>query len=147
MDFFDKLGKKASQTYKTTAEKTSKLAKEAKLKMLISDNKSKISEIYEEIGKKVYEKHIREENINIKEELEEECSKIDVLSDEIETARMDILNLRDKKQCEQCYYEIDIDYNYCPNCGAKQEKEEVESEEVKEVEVIPTQEETKNEEE
>ena len=35
MDFLDKLGKKASQTY----EKTSKLAKEAKLKMAINEKK------------------------------------------------------------------------------------------------------------
>ena len=32
MDFFDKLGKQASKTYKYTAQKTSKLAREAKLK-------------------------------------------------------------------------------------------------------------------
>lgn len=137
MEFFDKLGKKASETYKEAAQRTSKLAKETKLKILINDDKSKISDSYQEIGKKVYEKHIREEDINIKEELIEECSKIDVLSDEIETARMDILNLRDKKQCPHCFYEIDLEYNYCPNCGEKQEKEE---QEAKEVEILEEQE-------
>lgn len=135
MDFFDKLGKKATQTYKDATEKTGKLAKEAKLKMLISDDKSQIEEIYAEIGKKVYQKHIREENIDIKEELLEECSKIDVLSDEIETARMDILQLKDKKQCKNCFYEIEKEDNYCSHCGAKQEIEEV-----KEVEVVPQEE-------
>ena len=30
MDFFDKLGKKASEAYKVTADKTGKIAKEAK---------------------------------------------------------------------------------------------------------------------
>ena len=69
MDFFDKLGKTASKTYKGAAEITGKLAKEAKLKMKMAENKAKIEDIYEEIGKKVYEKHIREENINIKDEL------------------------------------------------------------------------------
>ena len=34
MEFFDKLTKKASETYKGAAEKTSKLAKEAKLKFV-----------------------------------------------------------------------------------------------------------------
>ena len=33
MEFFDKLGKKASEAYKVTADKTGKIAKEAKLKM------------------------------------------------------------------------------------------------------------------
>ena len=69
MDFFDKLGKTASNTYKSAAELTGKIAKEAKLKMKMSENKAKIEDIYEEIGKKVYEKHIREENINIKDGL------------------------------------------------------------------------------
>ena len=55
MDFFDKLGKKASETYKGAAEKTSKIAKETKLKMAINENKSKINDLYEEIGKKIYE--------------------------------------------------------------------------------------------
>ena len=44
MEFFEKLGKKASATYKTAAEKTSKIASETKLKMKIGDKKSKIEE-------------------------------------------------------------------------------------------------------
>ena len=63
MDFFDKLGKKASETYKGAAEKTSKIAKETKLKMAINENKSKINDLYEEIGKKIYENHVREEKV------------------------------------------------------------------------------------
>ena len=61
MEFFDKLSKKASDTYKGAAEKTGKLAKETKLKIKINDNKSKINVLYQEIGKKVYQKHIDEQ--------------------------------------------------------------------------------------
>ena len=39
MEFFDKLTKKASETYKGAAEKTSKLAKEAKLKLKINETR------------------------------------------------------------------------------------------------------------
>ena len=91
MGFFDNLGKKASAAYDATAEKTSKLAKEAKLRMKINENKSNIKDLYEEIGKKVYEKHVREENIDINTDLEEECTKIDVLSAEIKTCLKSIL--------------------------------------------------------
>ena len=52
MDFFDKLGKKATKACKFTADKTGKLAKETKLKFKMSELKSKIEDIYEEIGKK-----------------------------------------------------------------------------------------------
>ena len=133
MGFFDSLGKKASAAYDVTAEKTGKIAKEAKLRMKINENKSDINNIYKEIGKKVYEKHVREENIDIKTELEEECTKIDVLSAEIETCLKSILELKEKKQCEQCHTEIDINATFCPKCGAKQTEVEA-----KEVEVVET---------
>ena len=97
-------------------------------------NKNKISDLYEEIGKKVYEKHVREENIDIKTELEEECTKIDVLSDEIESNLKQCLELKDKRQCPSCFAEIEKDVKFCPKCGAKQE--EIQEETAKEVEVI-----------
>ena len=130
MGFFDNLGKKASAAYDATAEKTSKIAKEAKLRMKINEDKSEINNIYKEIGKKVYEKHVREENIDIKTELEEECTKLDVLSAEIETCLKSILELKEKKQCEQCHTEIDLDATFCPKCGAKQPEIEVKEAEV-----------------
>lgn len=130
MGFFDNLGKKASAAYDATAEKTSKIAKEAKLRMKMNENKSEINNIYKEIGKKVYEKHVREENIDIKTELEEECTKVDVLSAEIETCLKSILELKEKKQCEQCHTEIDLDATFCPKCGAKQPEIEVKEAEV-----------------
>ena len=134
MGFFDNLGKKASKAYDVTAEKTSKIAKEAKLRMKINENKSDIKDIYKEIGKKVYEKHVREENIDIKTELEEECTKIDVLSAEIETCLKSILELKEKKQCENCHAEIELDNTYCPKCGAKQPEIEVKEAEVVDME-------------
>ncbi len=135
MEFFSKIGKKASEAYGATAEKTGKIAKEAKLKMKINENKSDIKELYIEIGKKVYEKHVREENIDIKTELEEECTKIDVLSAEIETCLKTILELKDQKQCPKCNTKIDKTCAYCPYCGEKQPEAEY-NEEAKEPEVI-----------
>ena len=146
MEFFDMIGKKASEAYKITADKTGKLAKETKLKIRMGEIKAQTNEIYQEIGKKVYEKHVREEDISIKEELEEECTKLDVLSDEMDSLLNQCLELRDKKQCPNCFAKIDKEMNYCPNCGVKQEKEEVseeeltDDEEVKEVEIIETSE-------
>ena len=118
MGFFSDLGKKATET-------TGKIAGETKLKLKINENKGKIEDIYEEIGKKVYEKHVREENINIKDELQEECSKIDELSKEIEVARKEILKLNNKRQCPKCYAEIQKEAAFCSKCGQKLENIEV----------------------
>ena len=132
MDFFDKLGKKASEAYKVTADKTGKIAKETKLKFKMGELKSKIEDIYEEIGKKVYEKHVKKEEISTNDLLEE-CKQIDEISDEIEKIRQECLDLKDKKQCQKCFKEIDKNMKFCPECGAKQEEEQV-----KEVEVLET---------
>ena len=128
MEFFDKLSKKASEAYKITADKTGKLAKETKLKLKISELKSEINTIYTEIGKMAYEKHTLKngkENCteNVCEEIKEKCLKIDMLSDEIDNLLKQCLELKDKKQCENCYAEIEKDVKFCPHCGAKQEEE------------------------
>ena len=130
MDFFDKLGKKATEAYKVTADKTGKIAKETKLKFKMGELKSKIEDIYEEIGKKVYETHVKKEEISMNDLLEE-CKQIDEMSEKIEKIRQECLELKDKKQCPKCFKEIDKNMKFCPECGAKQEEEEA-----KEVEVL-----------
>jgi len=131
MDIFDKITETANKTYKYTAEKTSKFAKETKLKMQIAENRAKIEDIYEEIGKKVYQKHIREEKIDIKDDLLDQCAKIDEIAKTIEQSRLKILSLKDKRQCEKCAKEIDTSFKYCPECGEKQTDDEV-----REVEIL-----------
>ena len=125
MEFLDKIGKQASKTYKYTAEKTSKLAKEAKIKMSMNDKKSKVEELYEEIGKQVYRNHVSNENYkvdtDIMAEVKDYCIQIDELCKQIEEDRKEILMLKDKKQCPNCFFEIDKEYHYCPNCGFNQE--------------------------
>ena len=125
MEFFDKLGKKASEAYRVTADKTGKIAKETKLKIKMGDLKSKINEIYEEIGKIVYEKHVKKEEIDIEKDLIEQCTNIDVMSDEIEALLKECLELKDKKQCTKCFTEIEKDAKFCPHCGMKQEENKV----------------------
>ena len=116
MGFFNDWGKKTTET-------TTKIAREAKLKMKITENKSKINDLYKEIGRKVYEGHVREENIDIREFIKEDCSKIDELSKEIEDARKEILVLNNKKMCKKCFAEIEKDSMFCSKCGEKQTEE------------------------
>lgn len=146
----DKSKKTIMDTCKITANKTSKIAQRTKLKMHINECKNKIEDIYSSIGKKVYEKHVREEDIDIEEDLKDECKRIDKLSKEIENSIEHILILKDMKKCPECFSEIMIQYNFCPNCGKKQydtkpreekiieklEDEDIDSTNEKEAEII-----------
>lgn len=144
MDFFNKIGDIANKTYKKTSQKTGEIAKEAKLKMKMNDNKSKINNLYEEIGKIVYQKYLNNEEVKINEDLNTYLKQIDELSKEIETYQEDILKIKNKRICENCYSEINLDAKYCPHCGFEQKEEKVEDikenetsdEETKEIEII-----------
>ena len=78
MDFFDKLGKKASETYKVTAEKTTKIAKETKLKLEISNYKSNMEDLYKIVGKKIYQKYAAQEEMQL-EDIQDELNKLDTI--------------------------------------------------------------------
>ena len=142
MEILEKIGDAASKTYKFTAEKTSKIAKETKIKMQINEYKGDIKDIYIEIGEYVYEKFVKGEKTDL-EELNQRCEEIQILSDKIVNCKNEILKLNEKRQCKNCYAEIERSANYCPNCGFKQEKEEEKSgqqEESKEEEEIKKEE-------
>ena len=133
MDFFEKLGKKVTETYKVASEKTNKAAAETKIRMKMSDNKSKINDIYKEIGKKVYEKFALDGNLDIKEDIENELNRIKELSEEIVELEKQILDLADKKECINCKAKLEKKAKFCPECGTEQPEI---VEEVKEAEVV-----------
>ena len=126
MDFLNKLGNIANKTYKSASQKTGELAKEAKIKMKMNENKAKIKDLYEEIGKIVYQKHINNDEVNIKEDLDTYCSQIDEVSKEQEKLQEELLTLKNKRICENCYTEIELNVKYCPHCGFEQAEEKVE---------------------
>ena len=131
MEFFEKIGDAASKTYKFTAEKTSKIAKETKIKMQINEYKSDIKDLYIGIGENVYEKFVKNEEFDLSD-LTTKCEMIQDLSNKIAECKDEILVLKEKRQCKNCYEEIELYSNYCPNCGMKQEPiEETESDEDK----------------
>lgn len=123
MEFFDKIGKKASEAYKVTADKTGKIARETKLKFKMSELKTKVEDIYREIGKEIYEKHVENEEVPV-DSINEKCNRIDEINDEIEEINKECLELRDKKKCQKCFKEIEKDMKFCPECGAKQEEKQ-----------------------
>lgn len=134
MDFLNKLSNMASETYKKTSKKTGELAQEAKIRMKMNEDKGKIKDLYEEIGKIVYQKHKDGAEVSVKEDVGEYCSQIDELASGIETALDQLLLLKGKRICEKCHAEIDGKVKFCPECGEEQPVIEVEEVEVVEVE-------------
>lgn len=120
LEILEKIGDAASKTYKYTAEKTSKIAKETKMKMKINEYKREIDGIYREIGETVYEKFVVDEEVD-REEIKVKCASIDCLTDKIVDCKNEILKLKEKRQCKNCYAEIEKSANYCPNCGFEQD--------------------------
>ena len=139
MEFFEKLGKKATETFNSAAEKTNKIASETKIKIRINDCKSKIKDLYQDIGKVVYQKFVLDGKLEVKEDIEEQLSKISELTNQIEEYEKQILDLSDMKQCVNCKNKIDKNAKFCPECGAEQPEEVVH-----EVEVVEDEEETVN---
>ena len=134
MGFFNDITKK-------TTEVTAKITREAKLKIKINEDKAKVKELYETIGKKTYENHVRENKINIEEIIKEDCINLDKLSKSIEETREEILTLNHKKMCKKCFAEIETDVKFCPRCGDKQTEEktifEKAEEKLEQVEILP----------
>ena len=143
-NIMDKISRTAVDTYHSAVKATGKLAREIRLKTQMSENKRKIQEIYEDIGKTIYEKYLLKEEINPETDLLNPCSRIDTLADEIDAFRMELLKLKDLKQCPECHYEIYYDFHYCPNCGYVQEQPKEAKQNDGPATIVTTDEEDKN---
>lgn len=113
-----KVGDTASSTYNTVADKSGKLIEETKLKISISEKQTNIDEIYEEIGKAVYNQYKSEEDVG--KEFTKQCKKIDKLNDEINSMNIKILYNKGLRNCSSCGEVIALDSKFCTNCGEKQ---------------------------
>lgn len=123
MDFFNKLGKKASETYQATKEKASNLSDELKLRGKISDQKDIIEKLYKEIGKIVYE-DVKDGKDVSRDAVVSKCDDISKAKDEIAKLETEILAVKKIKKCAECGTELDINAEYCSKCGKEQPKVE-----------------------
>jgi hypothetical protein len=137
-----KVGDTASSTYNTVADKSGKLIEETKLKISISDKETDIDEIYEEIGKAVYNSYKSGEDVG--KEFTKQAKKIDKLNEEINEMNKKILFNKNLRTCESCGEVISVDSKFCTNCGEKQkavkikeEKKVIKKEEVEVEKVCP----------
>lgn len=124
MGFLDGLTKKGAEISNSLQESINKSQRISALKKNISENNSKISRTFSEIGRNVYEKRTMDEEVMtfISEKIEE----IDSAKKENEELEKELLGLNNKKRCPECGTEVDIDATFCPVCGKEQEKVEIE---------------------
>ncbi len=121
MEIFEKISKHVVKTYTETTDKTGQIAKETKNKFKISSLKNEVIDRYEEIGKKVYESYRIDEEKDISQELILECINIDEINEKIRKLENEVLEMKHKKKCINCFAKIKDTDKYCFNCGQIQD--------------------------
>lgn len=147
MEFMEKVtkiskivGKTATDTYNTVADKSGKLITDTKLKISIADIEADIEKVYEEMGKTVYELYKSGEDVG--KVFTKECKKIDKMKKDIDEKNKTILYNKGLRSCDKCGEVISIESTFCANCGQKQkpvkikEEKKVEKEDDEKVKVV-----------
>ena len=147
MEFFDKLGKKASETYQEVKVRTTNFSEEMKLKSKINDLKGTRSACYTEMGKHVYN-DIKDNKDVDRAVITEKCDEITKLTEEIEKLEAELASYSKTRKCAACGAKMDTEYKFCPKCGQEQpqvakeepapevKEEDTEVQEAKEADVI-----------
>ncbi len=112
------VGKTATETYNTVADKSGKAIEDAKLKISIADKEDEIEEIYIKMGKTVYDQYKVGEDVG--KAFTKESKKIDKILSEIEEHKKTILYNKGLRICEKCNEVISNQSAFCSNCGVKQ---------------------------
>lgn len=131
------VGKTATETYNTVADKSGKAIEDAKLKLAIAEKEDEIEAIYKEMGKTVYDSYKAGEDVG--KAFTKDSKSIDKKLSEIEDMNKKILYNKSLRVCDKCKEVISLESTYCPTCGTKQKairmktekKEEVKKEENK----------------
>lgn len=131
------VGKTATDTYNTVADKSGKFIADTKLKLAISDKEADIEKTFEDMGRTVYDLYKSGEDVG--KVFTKECKNIDKMKKEIEEMNKTILYNKGLRSCDKCGEVIATDATFCANCGQKQKpvkikevKKEKEQEGVKE---------------
>lgn len=105
------------QVTKTVIEKTNNIVNQTKLKFSISETKSKIKDIYTEIGKSVYENY--KSTGEVIDDMEEKFGKIDAMTEEVNELKEQLYQLKENVKCPKCGAYNHSDDVYCSKCGER----------------------------
>lgn len=114
MDFLNKMSETITSKSKDVAKKAKDITEIAKLSGQIGSKEASLNEIFQEIGKMVYEQ--KSEWFN--QRLSEKCGEADSIFMEIENLKKEVMALKGMQKCLKCGEEVDEEAGFCPKCGA-----------------------------
>lgn len=100
---------------KQVVEKTNGFMSVAKIKFAISEEKSKIKDVYTEIGKTVYDNYTKGDYVE--EDIREFCEKIDKHSEELMALQKRAEEMSGTAKCPKCGENNKKDSVFCSKCG------------------------------
>lgn len=115
MGFFEDLGSKVSTAGNEAYKAAKELAGTGKLGLKIAEEESKLQDLFELLGRAVYDakRHDREEDLT------EAIEEIRAKEEEIAALRNDMARRRNKKICKNCGARSSDKNAFCPVCGEK----------------------------
>ena len=113
MDFFEGLGKKITDVGEVALAKGKELAETGKTNLNIKEEERKISEAYEEIGRKYVQNHQAEAAA----EFTEAVSRIRASEDRISKLREELDDIKKSDTCKNCGAPLSIGAKFCNSCG------------------------------
>lgn len=112
---FEELGRKMKKFSRDTVEEVQKMNEVRQLNGKINDAKKQITNLYTEIGKKLYEQYKESALTGFESEIQtinEKYFQIEELKDQIRGVKGVVL-------CPCCNMEVGAAERYCSNCGSK----------------------------
>ena len=118
MAFWDNLGQKASETTAKAVQKAKEISDVAKLNSMISEEETKINNIYNQIGKLYVTMHPHD----CEKEFSDMIASIKQSDEKIISYRQQIQDIKGIIHCEKCGAEVPTGSAFCSSCGAEMPK-------------------------
>ncbi len=122
MDLLNDIGKRITETAKTVTRKSEDIVEITKLNLAIGSEEDKIKRMFFEIGSELYRSFTNGKTIG--DFYDSKCNEVKQIEENIKAIKERILQLKGNKACKTCNSVVDLEVNYCPNCGEKLEKKE-----------------------
>ena len=115
MGFFEEMTGKLSAAGQEAYKAAKDLAGVGKLNLKLAEESGKLDEMYEMLGRTVYDAKKNGRDDDLTQAFEE----ITAQEDAIRALREEIAKKRNKKICPTCGANCDEKFPYCPHCGTK----------------------------